>query len=64
MRDHPVIRCMEQTGYPDGIEPEYPKCPMCGAEAEVFYKSADGEIVGCEECLHRVWAEEMEETYT
>ena len=30
--DHPVIRNLEMTGYPDGQEPEYPHCPLCGAE--------------------------------
>lgn len=26
--DHPVIRNMEATGYPDGKEPDYPHCPV------------------------------------
>ena len=24
--DHPMIRNLEMTGYPDGQEPEYPHC--------------------------------------
>ena len=30
--DHPVIRNMEATGYPDGKYPKYPRCPVCGRE--------------------------------
>lgn len=30
--DHPVIRNMKATGYPDGKEPQYPHCPVCGKE--------------------------------
>ena len=26
--DHPVIRNMERTGYPDGVTPEEPHCPL------------------------------------
>ena len=46
--DHPVIRNMEQTGQPDGKEPKFPICPVCGAETDTFYK-CDTEIVGCGE---------------
>lgn len=49
--DHPVIRNMERTGYPDGKEPEYPICPICGEECETIYKSKDYDIVGCDECI-------------
>lgn len=48
--DHPVIRNMERTGYPDGKEPEYPHCPRCGDECGAIY-SYDGDIIGCDECL-------------
>lgn len=60
--DHPVIRNTEMTGYPDGKAPDYPKCPICGAEAEEFYKNiCNGDIVGCEDCVGKVWADEMED---
>ena len=26
--DHPIIRNLERTGYPDGKEPRYPHCPV------------------------------------
>lgn len=50
--EHPVITNIEQTGYPDSREPEWPVCPVCGKEAETFYYSSQRhEIVGCELCL-------------
>ena len=50
--DHPVIQNMERTGYPDGKEPEWPRCPVCGEEADRFYYSThEHEYVGCENCL-------------
>lgn len=50
--DHPVIQNMERTGYPDGKEPEEPKCPHCGAEAETFYVNKLSDVVGCNCCLY------------
>lgn len=59
--DHPVIQNMEQTGYPDGREPEYPRCPVCGRVADTFYYSIHHqEYVGCENCLR---AQESWETW-
>lgn len=53
--DHPMIRNLERTGWPDGDEPVYPSCPVCGEpEADYFYQDEDGAILGCSECLHRV----------
>ncbi len=49
---HPVITNMERTGYPDGREPVFPKCPICGAECETIYRiERYGDIVGCEFCI-------------
>ena len=36
--DHPVVQNLERTGYPDGKEPHYPRCPICGEECETIYK--------------------------
>ena len=58
--DHPVIRNMERTGYPDGKEPEYPICPVCGEECETIYKSKDYDIVGCDECIRSTDAWDVE----
>lgn len=55
--DHPIIRNCEETGFPDRNEPETPICPVCGAEADTFYKQ-DTEIVGCDECIKAVDARE------
>lgn len=52
--DHPVIRNMERTGYPDGKEPKYPLCPICGAETDTFYRNKDLDIIGCDECVSTV----------
>lgn len=37
-------------------EKEY-RCPICYEEAEYLYTNADGEIVGCEECITKQRAE-------
>ncbi|MBT9167940.1 MAG: hypothetical protein DDT20_00868 [Firmicutes bacterium] len=49
--DHPVIRNMERTGYPDGKEPKQPICPICSRKADTFYVGERGDILGCEECV-------------
>ena len=55
--DHPVIRNMERTGYPDGKEPTYLRCPVCGAECDTVYKDKEGDIFACDECVstHDAW---------
>lgn len=50
--DHPVIRNMERTGYPDGKAPTYPRCPICYEECSEVYKR-DFEIIGCDNCVSR-----------
>lgn len=35
------------------MEKTYPHCPICGCEADWFYRM-DGEIIGCSECVERV----------
>lgn len=57
--DHPIIRNLEQTGYPDGREPKTPRCPICDRETDTFYKDRDGDIFGCSECVTRVDAWEV-----
>ncbi len=52
--DHPVIRNMERTGYPDGKEPRYPVCPVCGEECETLYIDCSGKVFGCDECITTV----------
>ena len=57
--DHPVIQNMERTGYPDGKEPTFPICPVCGEECEDIYKDKDLNIVGCDICIRKLdaWEE-------
>lgn len=56
--DHPIIRNLELTGYPDGQEPECPRCPICHQQCDTIYR-AGTEIVGCDRCLEAVdaWKE-------
>ena len=63
--DHPVIRGMEMTGCPDGKEPKYPVCPICGEETDIFYRDKDLNIIGCDECVTTVdaWEEKQCEVY-
>lgn len=61
--DHPIIRNMERTGYPDGKEPAYPRCPICGAECETIYKNSDHDIVGCDACVETMDAWEAPECF-
>lgn len=62
LSEHPVIRNLEHTGYPDGREPEYPHCPLCGAECDEIYKAGDV-IVGCDVCLRKVNAWQCDECF-
>lgn len=48
--DHPIIRNMERTGYPNGHEPIGPICPICGERCDYIYKAL-GSIVGCDVCI-------------
>lgn len=59
--DHPTIKNCENTGYPDGREPQEPICPRCGRECETIYYTACGDIFGCENCVCSgdAWEEPM-----
>lgn len=61
--DHPVIRNMERTGYPDGKEPKWPICPVCDEETATYYKDKHGDIVGCDNCIQTAdaWEEKQED---
>lgn len=61
--ENPIVRNMERTGYPDGKEPVYPRCPVCGAECEEIYKDINFEIVGCDVCIRKADAWEAEECF-
>ncbi|MGM9598646.1 MAG: hypothetical protein ACI3VY_01865 [Faecousia sp.] len=49
--DHPVIRNMMSSGYPDGKELSDPICPVCGEECSTVFKDIERNIVGCENCI-------------
>lgn len=40
---------------------DVPKCPICGGETWKFYKTWDGEIIGCDNCIREVDADDEEE---
>lgn len=48
--DHPAVARALREGLRPG---RYPRCPVCGAEPEVFYFDADHVCRGCEECMTR-----------
>ncbi len=58
--DHPVIRNMERTGYPDGKEPRY---PVCGKERESIYRYSNFDIVDCDVCMTFADAWDVEECF-
>lgn len=48
---------MEHLNIEPPVEPpEYtcPRCPVCGEEADSYYKDKWGNIVGCPECVQEV----------
>ena len=61
--DHPIIQNMERTGYPDGKEPTYPHCPICGSECDSVYRNKELDIVGCDECITTKDAWDTEECF-
>lgn len=61
--DHPIIQSMERTGYPDGKEPQTPICPICGEECETIYKEMYGSILGCDICISREDAWDVDECF-
>ncbi len=63
LEDHPVIANMERTGYPDEKEPDYPHCPICGAECDSVYINKDVEVIGCEGCVRTKNAWECSECF-
>ena len=52
------------TDYGEG---SWPRCPVCGTETDRLYRSEQGDIVGCEECVSHVdawqWWEDYERGY-
>jgi transcription elongation factor Elf1 len=53
---------MEATGYPDGKYPKEYKCPICGSSSCcAVYKNMDKEIVGCDDCLIKIYVDDLEE---
>ena len=60
--DDPIIRCIEQTGYPPWISDKEPVCPVCHEGCDTFYRDDSGDIVGCNNCLtaYDAWEEMVE----
>ena len=49
--DHPIVRSLMSTGYPDGNEPTEYRCPFCGEECNFYYVDSQDVVVGCENCI-------------
>ena len=51
--EHPDIRHIQLTGYPQGYqEPEPYRCPECnGLVDEYIYRDRHGDIIGCDRCI-------------
>ena len=61
--DAPLVRNLSATGYPDGTEPQAPRCPVCGAECAFIYRYEDSEVVGCDICLTAADANDVPECF-
>lgn len=61
--DHPVICNLERTGYPNGKEPVYPICPVCGEECETIYVDMYGQHIGCDICVTTKDAWEVDDCF-
>ena len=48
------MRTPEPPVSPPDYDEHLPECPVCGEEADTFYKNSDGDIVGCMECIRAV----------
>ena len=56
--DHPIIRNVHGTGYPDGLDRnDVGICPKCGEQCDFFYVDENREVVGCENCISMYEAE-------
>lgn len=62
--DHPIVRNMMLTGFPDGLEPKSYICPRCGQECYEYYVAENEKVVGCEKCITMYYAEDWEEDFT
>ena len=45
----PYITEAERDGRPEAPEIY---CPICGSEAEDIYEDVNGDVVGCDVCIH------------
>ena len=52
--DHPIVQNLERTGYPDGKEPVFPICPVCGEECDTMYKDRYAKKLLCYQYLLRL----------
>lgn len=40
--------------YPSPPEPDEAYCPVCGSTCGKYYRSLNGEILGCDECVEEI----------
>lgn len=48
-----AVYAMERMRLGEPDEPEAVYCPECGQPADFVYTAADGDIVGCENCIEK-----------
>lgn len=64
MRDHPMIKSLEQRGLPTWDDGREPVCPVCGERCGTIYRDKFFDVVGCDECVTTYdaweWMEEQE----
>ena len=59
--ERPDVERTLRTGYPRKFD--YPRCPMCGRACRTVYRTAGGEIAGCNECVRGEDAWDAEECF-
>lgn len=47
--------------YPSPTEDPEVICPVCGCDCRTYYRTLNGEIVGCDECIETVDAIEWQQ---
>ena len=54
----------ERTGdYGNDTGEDCPACLICGKTSDTFYRNRNGDFVGCDNCIRKVYYDELEEEY-
>ncbi len=59
-----IVRCEQERMVCDMYDESQAQCPECGSSSwDYLMKNVCGDIVGCEECVTRMYADELSETH-